>query len=373
MNEQDGQVNRYSARNEWRDRIIANALTAERPTPAAMALVKRYPSMSSLEQIHLLTLAPTPEALQDVSHGAVEQAIQRPLRGRAWRPRELLREAQQDLQWVSAASDHDLVWVGDARYPAALHRVFDAPATLYTWGDPAALHRALPAIAMVGTRHPDDHGRRGAFTLGGEAARCGFPVVSGLALGIDAATHRGVVAAGHGEQAVAVLGSGIDTVYPRRNREFAGAILDGGGILVSEYPPGTPPQRYQFPARNRIITGLSDALVLFQAPEGSGALITVEHALDIGLTIMAHVSGAGWTGVKSITDHQVRFVESIDHVVRVLRQDAVLPTEWRCPEHRFSDRTERFDAERLARFGPVESPESITTWRKQLQTAGGHE
>ncbi len=372
MSDRDRQINRYSARNAWRDLIVAGAVTAPIPEPAAMAAVRRYPSMSSLEQMAVLTAAPTLEALQRTSHGDVEMAIQRPLRGRPWHPQELIRESRVDLRWLGGA-DHDLIWVGDARYPVSLQRLFDPPAMLYTWGDVAALSGNSPSIAMVGTRHPDDSGRRGAFTLGAEAARYGFSVVSGLALGVDAATHRGTVAAGCGDRAVAVLGSGIDTVYPRRNRDFAGAILDAGGILISEYSPGTLPKRHQFPARNRIIAGLADALVLFQAPEGSGALITVEHALDIGLTIVVHVSGAGWTGVKSLTDYEVRYVESIDHVVRILQQDAILPGTWRPPENRFSAQDESYDSARLARFGPVESPQSIDSWREYLQSAGGSE
>ncbi len=365
----DATVNRYTSRGEWRLQVIDRALAAPVPEPAALALVRRYTPLSSLEQIIVLSQAPTVDALESISHGQVERAIQRAL-GRPWYPRELLREARHDLRWLEA-SDHHLLWIGDARYPVKLHRVFDAPAMLYVWGSLDALHRTTPGIAMVGTRHPDDDGRRGAFTLGREAAHFGFPVVSGLALGIDAAAHRGAVGAGRGDYAVAVLGSGIDTVYPLRNREFAGAILDAGGVLVSEYPPGTPPRRYQFPARNRIIAGLSEALVLFQAPEGSGALITVDHGLDIGITMVVHVSGAGWTGVSSLTDHTVQYVETMDHVVRILKDDAILPCHWQAPEDALPGDDEPYDRERLSLFGPVESPRSIEEWRHDLQAAGG--
>ncbi|HKK49202.1 MAG TPA: DNA-processing protein DprA, partial [Alkalispirochaeta sp.] len=128
---------------------------------------------------------------------------------------------------------------------------------------------------------------------------------------------------------------------------------------------------HQFPARNRIIAGLADALVLFQAPEDSGALITVEHGLDIGLTIVVHVSGAGWTGVRSLTRHQVRYIESIDHVVQILQNDAIIPRTWRSPEEPFGGNEGRYDSERLAQFGTVESPQSIEDWRKHLQSVGG--
>lgn len=372
MIERDTTVNRHTSRHEWRHQVVERALAATPPEPAALALVRRHPSLSALEQAILLSQAPSVEALLAISHGQVEMAIQRALGGRPWHPRELLREARHDLRWLEA-SDHHLLWMADAGYPGALQRLFDPPAMLYAWGSLDALHRETPGIAMVGTRHPDDTGRRGAFTLGREAAQCHFPVVSGLALGIDAAAHRGAVAAGRGEYAVAVLGSGIDTVYPLRNREFAGAILDAGGVLVSEYPPGTPPRRHQFPARNRIIAGLCEALVLFQAPEGSGALITVDHGLDLGLTMLAHISGAGWTGVKSITRHTVNYVETMDHVVQVLKHDAILSREWHAPEESFDDGDENYDVERLSRFGPVESPHSIEEWRRDLQTVGGLE
>lgn len=372
MTGRDDRIDRYSQRDEWRNQAIARAVAANPPEPAALALVRRHPSLSSLEQMILLSLAPSVAQLQSISHGEVEVAIQRVLRGRPWQPRKLLQEARQDMRWLDA-TDHHLLWVGDARYPGTLLRVFDPPAMLYAWGSVEALRRSAPAIAMVGTRHPDDDGRRGAFALGGEAGRFGFPVVSGLALGIDAAAHRGVVAAGHGEHAVAVLGSGIDTVYPLRNREFAGAILDAGGILVSEYPPGTPPRRHQFPARNRIIAGLAEALVLFQAPAGSGALITVDHGLDIGLTMLVHVSAAGWTGVKSLTENQVNYVATMDHVVQVLKDDTILPPGWQAPEGDSDSTDEYYDTQRLALFGPVESPRSLDEWRQELQTAGGLE
>jgi DNA processing protein len=365
-------VNRTTYHPEWRNRIVDAALAAPEPEPDALALVKRHPSLSSLEQMVLLTTAPSVEALLTISHGKLEKLIGRMLRGRAWQPRDLLREARYDREWMESR-EGDLLWMGNPRYPRRLLRLFDPPAMLYTWGSVNALHRSTPGIAMVGTRRPDDNGRRGAFTLGGEAARYGFPVVSGLALGIDAAAHRGVVATGRGEQAVAVLGSGIDSVYPLRNREFAGAILDAGGVLVSEYPPGTPPRRYQFPARNRIIAGLSEAVVLFQAPEASGALITVDHGLDIGLTILVHLSGAGWTGVKSLTDHDVICVETMDHVVRVLKDDAILPPEWRAPPEEAIRGDYDYDSERLSMFGSVESPRSVDEWRRELQVTGGIE
>lgn len=124
------------------------------------------------------------------------------------------------------------------------------------------------------------------FLLGAELAEKSIPVVSGLALGIDSAVHHGVVK--RNGCTVAVLGNGIDSIYPSQNRKLAGEILDNNGIIISEFPPGTPPLKYNFPKRNRIISGLSRAIVVVEAPEKSGALITADYALEQGRELFIH-------------------------------------------------------------------------------------
>ena len=172
---------------------------------------------------------------------------------------------------------------GDPRYPALLAELHDPPQRLYVRG---ALVEALrgPAVAVVGARSCSPYGADVARTLGRELAAAGVVVVSGLARGIDGEAHRGALDAGG--PTVAVLGCGIDRDYPRSNAVLAQRVVDGG-VVVSEYPPGVEPAPWRFPARNRIIAGLSLATVVVEARERSGALITADFALELGRDVFA--------------------------------------------------------------------------------------
>ena len=142
----------------------------------------------------------------------------------------------------------------------------------------------MPGVAIVGTRRCTEYGRSIARTLGHAVASAGWPVISGLARGIDAAAHQGTLDGGG--EGFAVLGCGIDVVYPADNRGLAERLLLSGGH-ISEYPPGTPPAPFRFPARNRIIAGLSGAVVVVEAAVTGGALITARLALDQGKDVLA--------------------------------------------------------------------------------------
>jgi DNA processing protein len=142
-----------------------------------------------------------------------------------------------------------------------------------------------PRVAIVGSRRPSPYGEAVAEQLGLELARAGVVVVSGLALGVDAAAHRGAVNAGG--VTIAVMGTGVDIVYPAAHAVLAEAILAAGGALVSQFADGTAPRRHNFPARNHTIAALSDVVVVVEAAEGSGALITAGAALDLHKEVMA--------------------------------------------------------------------------------------
>jgi len=160
-------------------------------------------------------------------------------------------------------------------YPEGLADLEDPP-PLYLIGD----LRSAPGVAVVGTRRCTRYGIDLAERFGRVISGSGWSVVSGLARGIDAAAHRGCLAVGG--HAVAVLGSGIDVCYPRENRPIYDGILDSAGAIVSEYAPGTPPDRWRFPARNRIIAAMSSAVVVVEAARIGGALITARLAAEIG-------------------------------------------------------------------------------------------
>ena len=142
-----------------------------------------------------------------------------------------------------------------------------------------------PRVAIVGTRRPTPYGEAVAEELAQNLARAGVVIISGLALGIDAAAHRGAL--NGGGVTVAVMGTGVDIVYPAAHGVLAEAILAGGGALVSQFPDGTTPRRHNFPARNHTMAALSDLVVVVEAAEGSGALITAEAALDLHKEVMA--------------------------------------------------------------------------------------
>jgi DNA processing protein len=169
---------------------------------------------------------------------------------------------------------------GDDLYPVGLHDLEEPP----------SLHLAgglteRPGVAVVGTRRCTGYGIGLAEDFGRVVAEAGWTVVSGLARGIDTAAHRGCLAAeGH---AVAVLGSGIDVCYPRENQPVYDRILDSGGAIISEYPPGTPPDRWRFPARNRIIAAISAAVVVVEASRTGGALITARLGAELGRPVFA--------------------------------------------------------------------------------------
>jgi DNA processing protein len=174
-----------------------------------------------------------------------------------------------------------------AAYPPLLRELPDPPALLFYRG--RLPNPELPLAAVVGTRRPSGAAAVQAYDISRELAQGGLPVVSGLALGIDAMAHRGNLEGG--APTIAVLGSGLDHIYPAGNRMLARRIVETGGVLLSEYPPGTEPRKWHFPARNRIIAGLARGILIVEAPQNSGALITAQFALDQGRDLWVASAG----------------------------------------------------------------------------------
>lgn len=170
-------------------------------------------------------------------------------------------------------------------FPASVLELSDPPYVLYVRGDLAVLDRCPDlAIAMVGTRRPTRVGREASRTIAAGIAQTGGVVVSGMALGIDGAAHDGALSVRG--KTIAVLAGGVDRPSPPSHAALYEQIVDGG-VVVSELPPGTQPSRWSFPARNRIIAALSSAVIVVEAPQKSGALITVDHAQDLGVDVYA--------------------------------------------------------------------------------------
>ena len=174
----------------------------------------------------------------------------------------------------------------DINYPVMLTQVYDCPYALFARGNSAILNS--PSVAIVGTRKASMSGLKAAFNFSKDLVASGYTVVSGLAMGIDAAAHSGALSSSG--KTVAVLACGLDNLYPAVNKKLASSIIQNGGCIVSEYSPGEPPLKWRFPARNRIISGLSEAVVVMESPVKSGALITADFALEQNRDLFFHES-----------------------------------------------------------------------------------
>ncbi|MDR2479473.1 MAG: DNA-processing protein DprA, partial [Treponema sp.] len=248
--------------------------------------IARIPNISSLEKIRLCDSIDSEAALMEKSKDEIERIINRPLKTfwdvdiiRSLAERDAYMAQLRGINWVS--------WVSPA-YPPQLREIYDPPALLFFRG--RLPNPELPLAAVVGTRQPSPQAAAQAFEVAKDLGRCGISVVSGLALGTDAMAHRGNIEGG--AATFAVLGSGVDEVYPSSNRNLAKRIIENGGALLSEYPPGMGPRKWNFPARNRIISGLSRAVLIVEAPRSSGALITAGFAAEQGREVFVASVGA---------------------------------------------------------------------------------
>lgn len=186
-----------------------------------------------------------------------------------------------DHAWFTSVDRH-LLTIASPRYPALLRTIPDPPLALFVEGTLETL--ASPQLAIVGSRNPSVDGRETAEAFARFLGAMGLTITSGLALGIDAAAHRGAL--GGGGRTVAVLGCGPDVIYPPSHAELTRAIV-GAGAMISEFPPGTPPRRDHFPRRNRLISGLSLGTLVVEASERSGSLITARLAAEQGREVFA--------------------------------------------------------------------------------------
>jgi DNA processing protein len=197
--------------------------------------------------------------------------------------RELHARAEAEIERVRKLGG-DILVLDDGVYPALLRETYDPPVVLYVKGKwDECLER--PCIAIVGSRRCSTYGQNAALMMSRELAQRGLTIVSGLARGIDAAAHRGALEAGG--RTVAVMGTGLDQVYPRDHKKLAGEILNRGGALVTQFPLSTPPVSENFPYRNRVISGLSLGVLVIEAAENSGSLITARLAMEQNREVFA--------------------------------------------------------------------------------------
>ncbi len=218
-------------------------------------------------------------------------------------------------RWIDAPRHH-LLLLADPGYPPLLREISDAPPVLFVEGDPLVLSN--PQLAIVGSRNASRAGLELAYEFGRALVQSGLAITSGLALGIDAAAHRGALS-GPGPT-VAVAGTGLDCVYPLRHRDLARDIA-ASGALISEFPLGTPPIARNFPRRNRIISGLSLGTLVIEAAHRSGSLITARHAMEQGRAVLAvpgSIKSPLSRGCHALIRDGAKLVETLEDILEEL-------------------------------------------------------
>ena len=276
-------------------------------------VICRIPGLKGNERIRLVKEVNRIDDFLSLSKGDIENKIERFLGPQPLNMKDALAKAEKDAGLCARSGMRRVSWREQA-YPPLLREIFDPPLVLFYRGslpDPEK-----PMVAVVGTRKHTPMGAQRAFNLGRDLGEAGIPVVSGLALGIDSMAHRGNI---EGKAAtVAVLGSGADMIFPASNRDLARRILETGGAIVSEYPPGTEPARWTYPARNRIISALARGVVIVEAPEKSGALITAQFALDQGRDLWVDSYGAesaNGAGTARLAEDGAAVISSADDIL----------------------------------------------------------
>lgn len=229
---------------------------------------------------------------------------------------------EQTRRWLTGDARRQLLTLGDPDYPAELLQIEDPPLLLHLEGDPAALRHPL-RLAMVGSRNPTAQGAEHARQFARALAEAGACIVSGLALGIDGAAHEGALEAGG--CTLAVVGTGLDRVYPKQHQALAQRIA-AQGALISEYLLGTPPLAPNFPRRNRLISGLSQGVLVVEAALQSGSLITARQAAEQGREVFAipgSIHSPQSRGCHALIRQGAKLVESAADILEELRGPAV--------------------------------------------------
>lgn len=232
-----------------------------------LILEKNIENINSLEKL----------SLDDISF-----IVKRVIKSKIWPINHLSDIVAKDISLMRIYKISFLHYEDD-KYPFLLKQIYDPPYGLFIRGNEDVLLQQ--SIGIVGTRHPTGQGIVTTYEFADELAKSGYVIISGMAIGIDSAAHKGAINKG---KTIAVLASGLDTLYPPINRTLASCIIEKGGCLVSEYSPCEPPLKWRFPQRNRLISGLSEAIVVMQSPPKSGALITADFALEQNKDLFFH-------------------------------------------------------------------------------------
>ncbi|MEW6515113.1 MAG: DNA-processing protein DprA [Pseudomonadota bacterium] len=281
------------------------------------------PGIGGEGQRRLLQAFGQPVAIFAASGGALRSVLGSALAERLV-THDAAREIEASLVWATQDGNHILT-LADAAYPQALLTAADPPVLLYAKGDFGLLNR--PAFAIVGSRNATKQGEANATAFAETLASAGLTIVSGLAAGIDAAAHRGALKAK--ASTIAVVGTGCDRIYPARNEALAREIA-AKGVIVSEFPVGTPPLAANFPRRNRIIAGLARGCLVVEAAQQSGSLITARLSAEAGREVFAipgSIHSPQSKGCHALIKQGAKLVEAARDIIEELRwENIVSPT-----------------------------------------------
>ena len=206
------------------------------------------------------------------------------------------------------------IYQNQEEYPEKLNKIYAPPAKLYVVGDEKILNK--PSIAIIGCRNASQYGKRVAFKFAYELAQKGIVVISGLARGIDIYSHLGAIKAKG--KTIAVLGSGFNHIYPAEHKKYCVDIIEKGGAIISEYEKNTKPIPTNFPIRNRIISGLSDGVLVVEAKQRSGTLITVDYALEQGKNVFiipGNITSNNSYGTNELIKQGAKLVTNIEDIL----------------------------------------------------------
>jgi DNA processing protein len=329
------------------------------------------PGVGNITARALLQQFGQPEAIFEQSASELQALVSNSMRQQLRVIPDGLEEAfETTLQWLqkqdqigtSKIAHARVLTLADADYPSSLLLTPDPPLLLYVLGQTQYLHLLSPppdkaprALAVVGSRNPTPQGRLNAHDFAVHLAQAGLTVVSGLALGIDTAAHQGALKGGNARQplhTVAVVGTGLDRVYPHQNHALAIDIA-ANGLLISEYPLNTPPITSKFPKRNRLIAGLSQGCLVVEAASRSGSLITAKQALDLGKEVFAIPGSIHTTVSKGCHDLIKQGAKLVDCAQDILEELKDLPDlDW----HDSPTSTKSFLDQALATQASIDAP-----------------
>ncbi len=305
--------------------------SARRETLLSWLALQLVPGLGPRNAIRLVEVFGFPERVFHSSLSEIQTALPKLRKATAEAIHSGLSfEDAADSLRLAEGKGVEIIPFRDPRYPRRLKEIYDPPLLLYARGRTELLDR--PMVAMVGTRRPTAYGKAVAEKLGKEMAKVGLTHVSGMARGVDACSHRGVLATGG--DTIAVLGTGVDHPYPRENTKLYEEICVEG-LVISECPMGTTPRPENFPVRNRIISGMSLGVLVVEGAQYSGSLITARLALDFGREVFAVpgniVSPQSW-GPNLLIKDGAKLVQEISDVLEELPDEGRLELGWEKPE-----------------------------------------